>query len=188
MTNRDASWDMLRALLMLLGIPFHAALPYSYLVNSVVVSDDPSMIAETVGNLLHAFRMAVFFVVAGYFAAHAITRKGSSAWLSARWRNLGLPLLASAICFLPLLLLLRAMDLSEAGPDTGDWVWLLVQSPGHHWTAHLWFLIVLLEMSLVTALLWSRGGGMSSALGDGWPSSRRCCWRSWWFPACCCHD
>ena len=165
MTDRDASWDTLRALLMLLGIPFHATLPYSYLANSVVVSDDPSMVAETIGNLLHAFRMAVFFVVAGFFAAHAITRKGSSAWLTARWRNLGLPLLAGAICFLPLLLLLRAMDMSDAGPDTGDWVRLLVQSPGPHWTGHLWFLIVLLEMSLATALLWSKGRQHVERLG-----------------------
>jgi glucans biosynthesis protein C len=156
MAERDNSWDALRALLMLLGIPFHAALPYSYYANTVVLSDDPSIWAEVLGNVLHSFRMATFFVVAGYFAAHAITRKGRSTWLADRWRSLAIPLVVGLVCFIPLQLFIRALDLANGGDDTGRILWMLVTTPAGHWTSHLWFLIVLLEYCLLTALVWNK--------------------------------
>jgi glucan biosynthesis protein C len=155
-TEREHSWDMLRALLMLLGIPFHAALPYSTGANTIVLSDDPSLLAEVVGSLLHSFRMGTFFAVAGYFAAHAITRKGPAAWWSLRWRNLAIPLAAGLVCFIPLQLFIRALDAAGAGSATDDVFLALLSQPGPYWTGHLWFLIVLLEFCVLTALLWPR--------------------------------
>ena len=166
MSERDNSWDTLRAFLMLLGIPFHAALPYSVGANTVVLSDDPSLTAEIIGNLLHSFRMGAFFVIAGYFSALAIDRKGASAWWAARWRNLLIPLVVSVICFIPLLLLIRALDMAEGGPQTDDIFAVLLQVPGEHWTGHLWFLIVLLELCLITALAWRFLRPRLVALGD----------------------
>jgi glucan biosynthesis protein C len=151
---------------MLLGLPFHAALPYSYQVNTVVLSEESSLAAEWLGSMLHSFRMGAFFVVAGYFAAHAITRKGPRAWWSRRWRSLSLPLLTGLAIFIPLLLVVRSVDMAGAGPGAWAYFGSLLATPGPHWTSHLWFLVVLLEFSLLTALTWNWLEPRLGALGD----------------------
>ena len=128
MAERDNGWDALRALLMLLGIPFHAALPYSYGANTVVLSSDPSLVAELLGNVLHSFRMATFFMVAGYFAACSIERKGARDWWSGRFRTLAIPLVVGIVCFIPLQMFIRALDMAGGGDSAC--ASKLSQSPG----------------------------------------------------------
>jgi len=156
MEQREHSWDALRALLMLLGVPFHAALPYSFGVDVIVESDDPALSAELLGTVLHSFRMGVFFILAGYFAARMLETRGARTWYAGRLRTLGLPLLAGMMFIVPVQLALRA---HIAGLETGDAAAAtrtLLLTPGTHWTSHLWFLVVLLEFSLVAALAWPR--------------------------------
>lgn len=147
--------DNLRALAMLAGVLFHAALAYSPLMHNFWLTADRGYSAwvDAAAWFLHLFRMPLFFAIAGFFAAHLVARRGVSGMLNNRMARVLLPLVlfwppvTAAIGWLakqaassvgnppPLLELLRRHD----GP-------LLPPS-----LAHLWFLGYLL---LFYVLIW----------------------------------
>jgi len=130
--------DSARALLMTLGVPFHAAMVYvigsGWLVDSPVDSQALTYLA----GALHTFRMHAFFFISGFFAALLVSRKGGVPWLKDRWVRLGIPLVASILVIVPIHVIL----LSE--PDNIRGINI----------AHLWFLVVLLVYCSAYALLY----------------------------------
>lgn len=142
--------DGLRAALMLLGIPFHAALAFSgggWLVSSPV--DSPVLVA--VADFLHAWRMPAFFVVAGFFAGLLVTRRGPGSWFRGRLRRLGLPLVAGVVLTVPLQWVLIGLHRYGTWPETWRFVERLAASPSEWWLLHLWFLLDLLVYCAVLA-------------------------------------
>ncbi|HRQ64038.1 MAG TPA: acyltransferase family protein [Xanthomonadaceae bacterium] len=151
--------DNLRALAMLGGVLFHAALAYSPLAHPLfpTADRDNTVIVDLFAWFLHLFRMPLFFVVAGFFTALQVQRRGLGGMFRNRLLRIGLPFLL----FVPLVHLsltwstLHAVDtvahpspllalirtLREAGP-------LSPHPPG---TSHLWFLYYLM---LFLVLLW----------------------------------
>jgi len=170
-SRREHSWDALRALLMLLGIPYHAALSYRigqpWIVNSHEGAPGLPMIADAI----HLFRMPGFFVIAGYFAALLLARREPGDWLRDRFRRLGVPFVVSLLVLVPVLNI--ACELSNfALPQAMEsWKFNSARSGGY-WVRHLWFLIVLLYCSSAAALavhLWPslRRASLPSRI-DGW--------------------
>lgn len=151
--------DHLRALAMLAGVLFHAALAYSPLMSEFWPTADRQNSAWVDGIVwgLHLVRMPLFFVVAGFFAAWTIARRGQGGLFRQRLRRIALPFLVA----LPLVL--WAMSASTR------WAALHVEHPSAlllvirpflemadppramPTTAHLWFLHYLL---LFTVLHW----------------------------------
>lgn len=151
--------DNLRALAMLAGVLFHAALAYSPLVHPLFPTADRqnAVVVDVAVWFLHLFRMPVFFVVAGFFTALQVERRGLGGMFRNRLLRIALPFLA----FVPLVhvtlswstfhavetslhpspLLAWIRGLQEAGP-------LPPRPPG---TSHLWFLYYLM---LFLVLLW----------------------------------
>lgn len=173
--------DNLRALAMLAGVLFHAALAYSPLAQPLfpTADRDNSLLVDVCAWFLHLFRMPVFFLVAGYFTALQTQDRGLGGMLRSRLIRIGLPLLLFAPLIhaalrwstlhavetaahpSPLLLLIR--ELLEAGP-------LPAHPPG---TGHLWFLYYLL---FFLVLVWvarclglSRLGKRIAGLSPVWP-------------------
>ena len=151
--------DNLRALAMLAGVVFHAALAYSPLMHRVWPLADAgrSAAVDAVAWFLHLFRMPLFFMVAGFFAALLVQRRGMGGLFRNRCARVLLPLLL----FLPLVLTsmrwLTAQAAATVAHPSPALAWLrayldehgaLPSSPG--W-AHLWFLFYLL---LFTVLTW----------------------------------
>lgn len=152
--------DNLRALAMLAGVLFHAALAYSPLANPFfpTADRDNAWGVDLLAWFLHLFRMPVFFVVAGFFTAWQVQRRGFGGMFGSRMLRIGLPFLmgvplvhlalswstlhaaATALHPSPLLAIIR--DLQAAGP-------LPPHPPG---TSHLWFLYYLM---LFLVLLWA---------------------------------
>lgn len=126
--------DAARALLLLLGLPFHVA------TKAIFESEPPAIAFQTspvIGGYLsvtHVFRMFAFFMLAGYFAGMMRERKGTGAWLHERARRLGLPLLASLATVGVIQFLLQDLVLHKPSPR---FLGLPVALD------HLWFLIVL---------------------------------------------
>ncbi len=86
---------------MLLGILLHASLAYSG--GPWVVSDaahGPFMAA--VVEVIHGFRMPLFFIVSGYFTQMLLTRRGLKAMTLHRLKRIGLPLLLGMFTIIPL--------------------------------------------------------------------------------------
>ncbi|MBK8067147.1 MAG: acyltransferase family protein [Rhodanobacteraceae bacterium] len=150
--SRVHALDHLRALAMLAGVLFHAALAYSPLLHPWWPAADRqhSPLVDALVWLLHLVRMPLFFLVAGYFAASVAARRGMGGLARQRARRILLPFLvawplvhftiaaatgwalANAEHPPPLLLMLREW---QAMPDPP------AMPPS---TGHLWFLYYLL--------------------------------------------
>ncbi|MCB2061566.1 MAG: acyltransferase family protein [Novosphingobium sp.] len=138
--------DVARALFMLLGIPFHAALAYTT-ATWAVSSPDRSALLEYLPAFLSTFRMPGFFLIAGFFAALLLERRNAADWLRMRAVRLGIPLLTGVALIVPV-----QNALLRLGPRDA------VELPGHGAEAllsHLWFLPVLLMLCTGLAAAWA---------------------------------
>lgn len=151
--------DNLRALAMLAGVVFHAALAYSPLMHPFWPAADAghSVFVDAVAWFFHMFRMPLFFVVAGYFAALLAARRGLGGLFRNRCARVLLPLLL----FLPLVSISMDWMTENAAATVAHpspalvWIrtWIdehgtMPSAPG--WV-HLWFLFYLM---LFTLLVW----------------------------------
>jgi hypothetical protein len=84
--------DNLRALMMWLGIVLHVAINH-LTVDSPLPWRDPktSPAADLLLLFIHSFRMPVFFVLAGFFVALLVARRGAAGMLKNRALRLALP-------------------------------------------------------------------------------------------------
>lgn len=164
-SERFHHMDNLRALAMLAGVVFHAALAHSPLMHPIWPLADAgrSIVVDAVAWFLHLFRMPLFFVVAGFFAALLVARRG----MSGLFRNRAARVLLPLVLFLPLVLTsmhwLTMQAVANVAHPSPALIWMrewieqhgaLPSLPG--W-AHLWFLFYLL---LFTVLTW-----VASSLG-----------------------
>ena len=140
--------DGLRAFLMLVGIPYHAALAFSG--EQWLVSNDAGQSGGLVRLLefIHLWRMPTFFVVAGFFAVSVTRRRGPGAWYRGRLRRLGVPCLAGLLLVNPLqLVLMGVIDADSARQGADQWL----GSPDK--VLHMWFLVDLLVYCGLFALV-----------------------------------
>lgn len=93
--QRLHSFDNLRALAMLSGVLFHAALAYSPLMHPYWLTADRGQWVgvDVVVWFLHLFRMPLFFAIAGFFAARQVAQRGPGGLLRNRAARVLLPLL-----------------------------------------------------------------------------------------------
>jgi hypothetical protein len=145
--RRDRTVDALRAVAMLGVVIGHwlvSALVADpgrpgVLTNHSPLSGMPG--AAPVSWLLQL--LGPFFFAGGYAAARGSRGRAALPWLAGRLRRLGLPVLALAAVFVPLLAALPALGVP--GP-TRQVVWSLVSHP-------LWFLLVYLLLTALTPVL-----------------------------------
>ncbi|MDP4075332.1 acyltransferase family protein [Acidovorax sp. A1169] len=156
--DRLHALDNLRATMMWLGIVLHVAVIHLVSPSPLPWHDDRSTpVADFVTAFIHAFRMPVFFLLAGFFVALMVRRKGAAGMLHHRLRRLALPFaifwpLLFAVCGLLALLFLHRMARGTWGLDRS----LLPPSPGvpkGPSTMHLWFLWMLLWFSVFSVPL-----------------------------------
>lgn len=149
-------WDPLRALLMLLGIPYHASLLYSHALPWDIKDFETSPFLSALGAALVTFRMPAFFLVAGYFSTMVIGKKGRTRWLKQRFLRLGVPFIVAVLLLAPLQLFLLQLAGVAKGDIPAD---SLLESllgllrPSEQWIMHLWFLPALIAYSVLLAAL-----------------------------------
>lgn len=148
---REHHWDTLRALLMLLGIPYHVAMAYRRDMPWILTPGEGAIALNWIAQAIHTFRMPAFFLIAGYFAMLLLARRSPGHWLRSRFARLGLPLVAALLTLNPLLNLI--CELSNLGWREALAAWdHNSATSGGYWIRHLWFLIVLLYLSSAAAL------------------------------------
>lgn len=155
--QRYHSLDALRAAMMLLGLILHTGLNYVQMPIDVWPYKDSSthLFFDVLIMLIHLFRMPVFFVVAGFFAALLYEKRGAGDMLKNRILRILLPLLLSYVIIAPL----SKMAFSFAMNDNGESLWKIAIGlfsvfpafMGGH-LIHLWFLYYLVLL-YVSALL-----------------------------------
>ena len=100
--------DALRGGMMLLGIVLHAATFYlAAPPPHVPIATDPnkSLVMDAIFDFIHIFRMPTFFVLAGFFTALLVEKRGVAGAYRNRAARIGGPLLAGCFTVLPLSLL-----------------------------------------------------------------------------------
>jgi peptidoglycan/LPS O-acetylase OafA/YrhL len=159
--------DNLRALAMLAGVVFHAALAHSVLMHGFWPTADigNSVIVDVFAWFSHLFRMPLFFVVAGFFAALLVQKRGIGGMLGNRFARVLLPF----IVFWPLVYLSMGWLITHAAANVENLSPLLkmikpwLANPDRPATpptlVHLWFLPYLMCFCVlvwvVTALEWN---------------------------------
>jgi glucan biosynthesis protein C len=126
--------DSLRAILMLIGIPFHSARFFRADVELI----------DTVARFSTVWRMTTFFVIAGFFALLIIQRRGASTWFRGRLKRLGIPLLFAVLVLNPFQTWMLVGG-EEAVERLTARVW--------PWLHHAWFLLYLLIYCAILALV-----------------------------------
>lgn len=173
-TERLHALDNLRAAMMWLGIVLHVAVIYLAGPSPLPWRDSQTTpVADLLLAFIHAFRMPVFFILAGFFVALLIERRGTQAMVHNRLRRLALPFVLFwppifALCSVLALAFMHRMARGTWGLDE-----TLLQAaptvPTGPSTMHLWFLWMLLWLSLGTALahmlLARLAPGLAGALG-----------------------
>jgi glucans biosynthesis protein C len=138
--------DLVRAAALLLGVVFHAALPFMADYELWLALDqERSRPITWLAFALHTFRMTTFFLLAGYFGRLLLVRRGTRGFIRDRGKRILAPLL---IFWLPVMILyILALVLAAnlgATPVTDE------PAPPPEFTltgfplTHLWFLYVLL--------------------------------------------
>jgi fucose 4-O-acetylase-like acetyltransferase len=146
--------DNLRALMMWLGIVLHVAINH-ITINSPLPWRDPktSPVADLLLLFIHSFRMPVFFVLAGFFVALLVERRGADGMLRNRGVRLALPF---ALFWPPLFVLTAVLSmvyihLTVRGVPGLDTALTPARQPGGSPfnTIHLWFLYQLFWFSVL---------------------------------------
>src|SRR5687768_5326452 len=105
--ERYHALDALRGTAMLLGIVLHAAISYmpSRMPNLVWATHDASTSSAMDWLFwgIHAFRMPVFFLIAGFFSALVFERHGAAGFLANRTRRVLRPFVLACLVLLPII-------------------------------------------------------------------------------------
>jgi len=154
LSQRLHALDNLRALMMWLGIVLHVAVNH-LTIESPLPWRDPktSPAADLLVLFIHSFRMPVFFLLAGFFAALLVERRGANGMLKNRGLRLALPF----AIFWPLLfaattvLAMVYIHLTVRGVPGIDPTLTPARQPGGSPfnTMHLWFLYQLLWLCVL---------------------------------------
>jgi branched-subunit amino acid transport protein len=89
---RYYAFDCVRAMAMLLGVFYH----WQFVRGSFGMATGPK---ASVDHWLHSFRMALFFLISGFFANMMLGKYGLMKYLRRRWWRIGAPLLVAMVAF-----------------------------------------------------------------------------------------
>ncbi len=136
--------DSARAIFMILGVFYHTALIYSTSDVWLVRGNELNVFFDYFSYVIHLFRMEGFYIVAGFFAALLIEKKGAKGFLQERLIRLGIPMLTIGFT-----LNYFMNEWSTAAPvqTTG-----LTYFLNGDWVGHLWFLGNLIVYIAITAI------------------------------------
>jgi peptidoglycan/LPS O-acetylase OafA/YrhL len=137
--------DSARAAFMLVGVFFHAALIYTTTHSWLVAGTESNRVFDYFAYTIHLFRMQGFYVIAGFFAALLIEKKGAKNFLRERMIRLGIPMVTIGFT-----LNYYMNEFSTAKPVLTTGLEYILKGD---WLGHLWFLGNLIIYIAITALL-----------------------------------
>jgi glucan biosynthesis protein C len=148
--SRYHALDALRAAMMFLGIYLHAAWVYSPYSRWPFKPPQVTTALEYSMVWIHVFRMPVFYVMAGFFAALLLQRYGFRRAADNRFWRIVVPFVVGWIVLFPLVMFLAALGRTDL-PRALDFIlsgrFLAYANP-----MHLWFLEYLIALYLLAAV------------------------------------
>ena len=171
-SERLHALDAARAGALLLGVVFHATMPYLPGPQMWFVQDQSAPIMGYLFYIPHIFRMALFFLLAGFFARMMLHRKGTGGFIGNRAKRILLPLVVGWPIVMAAIIACFVYGFAITAPPGTE------PPPSPPMTlqtfplTHLWFLYVLVIFYAVALLLRGvvvaidRKGSMRSGLVD----------------------
>lgn len=159
MNNRLDYLDATRAFALLLGILFHASFSFMPIfVGWAVMDVSTSDVVSVFITLSHAFRMELFFLIAGYFCSLSLAKHGVREFIQTRARRLLIPFLVGWLLLRPMLVsgwIMGAQSMTGEADVPGalaQGVMSVIAMPESVFVGtHLWFLYYL--MMFIIALV-----------------------------------
>ncbi|GGD67897.1 acyltransferase family protein [Croceicoccus mobilis] len=164
---REHFWDTLRAVLMLLGIPYHVALSYMVDRQWIVKSGEGVPGFIELARTISLFRMPAFYLIAGYFAAMLLARRAPGTWLKGRFKRLAIPFVTSIIVLVPILNWFCEISNLPYNQAVASWIDNSSKSGGY-WMRHLWFIVVLLYFCCFIAWIAHRHADFGQSRMPAW--------------------
>lgn len=160
-TTRLDYLDATRAFALLLGVVFHASLSFLPVFIGWAVQDvSTSTWIGVFITISHAFRMELFFLLAGFFTHMSMQRKGLTELLRSRITRIVAPFIIGWFILYPLIVSGWTMGFTAMRGDFEFWAGIgegfqvLKQLPTGLWVGtHLWFLYYLLLLTSLTLMI-----------------------------------
>ena len=156
--SRYHSLDRLRAVMMLLGLVLHTAVNYFPFpvqeAEQIYLDPQSSRFFDYLVKFIHSFRMPVFFVISGFFAAFLFEGRGPEGFLRHRMARIGVPLIGAWLVIYPATggLAVWANGMS-AGRPLAAVTTIAMSDILDTALIHLWFLYFLLIYCIVARYL-----------------------------------
>jgi ABC-type multidrug transport system ATPase subunit/peptidoglycan/LPS O-acetylase OafA/YrhL len=173
-TERLHALDAARAFALLLGIGLHATMSFFL---PVPASDSSQSATLAVGfYVVHLFRMALFFLLAGFFARLSLQRRGTREFIKERAHRILVPMSVGWLVLAPLTLAVTAWGWSR-GAGVATAAAALAPPPQGLPLIHLWFLyylalVYVLALSLrALAQRIDAAGGLRQRIDAGFRSA-----------------
>ncbi len=194
-SSRLAYLDAVRAFALLLGIVFHAGLSFMPIFIGWAVMDTSTSTLVAIFVLTsHAFRMELFFLVAGFFAHMSYHRSGPAAFLRSRFLRIVVPFLVGWVILRPLIVSGWIMggaslrgDVDIPGALVMGFQSLVTLRSETLTGTHLWFLYYLAMITAIVVVLRATvasTGRWHETLHRGMdPVIARLCGSRWLLPA-----
>jgi glucans biosynthesis protein C len=149
--SRYHALDSLRASMMFLGIVLHAMVAYAYNSPWLIRPLERTKLFDPAILFIHAFRMPVFYAMAGFLTALLLERYGWRRAIVNRFWRIAVPFVLGCLLLVPLMFFLAALAKVDAHR-----AWSYIVSGRfleHAHPIHLWFLEYLLLLYAVAAVL-----------------------------------
>ncbi len=156
-TDRLHALDSLRAGMMLLGIVLHVLSLYIDFPLTRIPDAGTSAAFDFAFLLLHIFRMPVFFMMSGFFAALLLTRRGTRRFIANRTGRIVVPFVVGWLPLFVLVWMSAAFAVRQSHgkfviADGGFRLGLFVRDQG---LVHLWFLYYLIIYYALASGAWA---------------------------------
>ena len=145
--------DSLRAVAMFLGLVIHAAIIFAqWRIPPFRSHPEASIFLHYIVELIHVFRMELFFLVAGFFAVLLCQKRGAMEFAKNRAQRILIPFLISVAFLMPWIAGECLQDMTQSSKSFLSHYWAYFSTPSYIWKQsipvsgwfwHFWFLHVL---------------------------------------------
>lgn len=146
--------DSLRATAMFLGLVLHGSVVFAqWSVDFLRVQDEPSAYVRLFPELVHVFRMQLFFLVAGFFSMVVYQKRGLKSYAINRFKRIFVPFILCVLFLQPWVAGLYFLDISQSEGTVVSQYFQFLLNPSYiiresamtgNWFWHFWFMHLLI--------------------------------------------
>ncbi|MEE2615043.1 MAG: acyltransferase family protein [Verrucomicrobiota bacterium] len=146
--------DSLRAAAMFLGLVLHGSVVFAqWNVDFCRVHEEPSAFVRLFPELIHVFRMQLFFLVAGFFSMMICQKRGIRSYAENRFKRIVIPFILCVLFLQPSVAGIYFLDISQKENTIVSQYFNFLLNPSYiirepaltgNWFWHFWFMHLLI--------------------------------------------